>query len=131
MSLVLIGILSGSETDVDCGLSSGCGLCANTKKCLTVGDCTSNDCNDGYCGYANGITCASNSDCASGTCDSTLTICTGKLGSTCSAPTQCSHGLYCNLILTVNLTKCVATSCEDGTQHSLVPFPSYASTSML
>ena len=41
-------ITNNGETDVDCG-GPNCGACSDGKKCLSGSDCSSNNCNNGYC----------------------------------------------------------------------------------
>jgi hypothetical protein len=109
-SLCKDGVISGNETDVDCG-GGTCAPCGNGKKCTSPGDCASNTCKAGTCATppvqcsdnqkngaetdvdcgggtcpacANGKACASASDCASGNCASHV----------CAAPpTVCSDGM--------------------------------------
>jgi hypothetical protein len=152
----------GVETDVDCG-GGTCGTCATEKACLVDADCTSGGCTTGTkvcaasqcsdahkdgqetdvdCGgptcskCATGLTCAADTDCASGACDLVTTKCVASAcvderkdgaetdvdcgggtcpmcatGKTCAANTDCTSAA-CDLVT----TKCVSSTCVDERQ---------------
>ncbi len=110
------GVKNGTETDTDCGGTSGT-LCASTKACIANTDCggTNATCNAGFCrncgdtvkngsetdidcgGICGGNCgfnkiCALSTDCASANCASGLCGLSAN-GLTCSANGDCASGL--------------------------------------
>lgn len=65
------GVKNGTETDVDCGGSSGI-TCGGSKACLVNADCLSANCQAGICGkLADGASCTADNDCNSSLCGGT------------------------------------------------------------
>jgi hypothetical protein len=113
------GRVSGSESDVDCGASEGCGtLCAVGKRCNSAADCASSACNvtTGLCVTDTCVDGAKTGDEADVDC-----------GGSCQA--KCAVGLECNYTQRGNADcasgvcatppyygapgQCVATTCQN------------------
>ena len=107
-------VQNGFESDTDCGgidLGSGCGPCADTKKCVQSDDCASNNCVTGHC--------------VAGTCNDGILnpLETGETDVDCGGPcpTKCAATKAC-----INDTDCkggqcknsvCAPTCTDGQQN--------------
>jgi len=65
------GVKNSTETDIDCGGSSGI-TCGGGKVCTIAADCASANCTGGLCGkLADGASCAADNDCNSSLCGGT------------------------------------------------------------
>jgi hypothetical protein len=80
------GIKNGSESDVDCGGS--CPRCANGRTCLSRNDCASGLCSGGTCG-----SCANRFDCGTGAGGKDC-FCSTPVG---GGPTVCHEGAAAKL----------------------------------
>ncbi len=105
------GVLSGSETDADCG-GSECSACRPGQECRVASDCADGVCDSGRCaaptcsdGVRNGG--ETDLDCG-GVCGSC------PAGDTCAVAADCASGV-CDL----ETSTCVAASCDDGVANGL------------
>jgi hypothetical protein len=83
------GVKNGTETDIDCGGSSGV-LCGFNLICSAGSDCKSGECNSGFCGKSTtGEACSANVDCLGANCASN--ICgVGGGGASCLVNSDCA-----------------------------------------
>lgn len=112
------GRLTGTESDVDCGASEGCGLCAVGKRCNGAGDCAS-----GACHATTGL-CVANT-CVDGakTGDESDVDCGGSCTAKCAvnqacnftarANADCASGICTSPAYGGAPSRCVATTCEN------------------
>jgi hypothetical protein len=95
-NMSMIGTLSGSETDIDCG--GNCTTCTLGSGCVADNDCTSGNCDTNICVVAsgtipNGQACTNNNECLSGICSSNK--CLGAIGDLCTLSSEC-NSTYCD-----------------------------------
>jgi hypothetical protein len=110
-------IKNGSETDIDCGGSSGF-KCQYNQVCSLAADCASNACTSGLCAKASATGgCLRNADCITNSCTvnagTTLGTCnTGAAGASCGANSDCANGNCASGVcaLSANGAACAADS---------------------
>ena len=110
-------VKNGTESDVDCGGSSGF-KCQYNQVCSLAADCASNTCTSGLCAKASATgSCLRNADCITNSCTvnsgTTLGTCnTGAAGASCGANADCANNNCVSNVcaLSANGATCTANS---------------------